>query len=317
MVKKLERNAIVHSFHSQVCRTLENLDDEPDLLVSLDSHSDEFLGEKIESMPEEIWLARDRASSHALIRRAIGELPIFLKYKGMPTDSIPEMVLVIPEITLMTQVIERFDKIPGVITLSPYESKDPLKAFIDHLSQNLGIKIFMSPPKNLMKIVGALRRAEYSVLDLDVDYLQEFQGECYTPATQDIEILKKLQPGQIGSVTETLRLIHKTKPPLITISEARVAAIQEPKSNFSRFIDHLKNLGYKVDYRLIFDNDTEAEQLIKIYNEFYETIQKPLKRRQKLEPDYFSEEAFDRRRKELEEVTKRYFLNHWKSDNQD
>jgi len=83
---KLERRAIVHNFHSQVCKTLHKLDVEPDLIVALDSHLDVFMGVKdvIESMPRRIRLAAGRASAHFLIRRALGSFPSWQKWKAYP-----------------------------------------------------------------------------------------------------------------------------------------------------------------------------------------------------------------------------------------
>ena len=269
------------------------LDIEPDLIVAFDSHIDWFWGVKdiIESMPKQIRLVAGRASAHTLIRRAVGDLPMVLMAEGLSVDLLPEMILVIPRISLHHHILEYSEWI-GV--------KDPLKSFLGYLSKFVGIKVFTSPPKNVMKLKDMLRESEHSVLDLDVDYLQELQTECYTP-------IEHAQPGQLGMVPQMLRFIRKTKPEIITMSEAKVTAMREPKSNFSRFIGHLKNMGYKISRKTIFDNDEEAERLIKIYQEFYEGVQKPLERKRRMEPDYFSKEAFERYHKELKEATKRYF----------
>ena len=303
--KKLERRAIVHNFHSQVCKTLHKLDVEPDLIVALDSHLDWFWGVKniVESMPKRIRLAASRASAHTLIRRAVGDLPILLKVEGRPIDFLPEMILVIPQISLNHYVLEHVKEIQQLIlggAISPDQIGNPLESFLNYLSSFLGIGVFTSPPKNLMKLVDMLREAEFPLLDLDVDYLQELQTECYTP-------IKYAHPGQLGWAAQTLRVIRKTKPPLITISEVKVAATQEPNSSFSKLVSRLKNWGYKIEYKLIFDNDEEAERLIKIYQEFYEGVQKPLERKHRMEPDYLSKEALGRYLKELKEATKRYF----------
>jgi hypothetical protein len=299
------RHVIIHSFHSQVCKTLQKLDLEPDLIVALDSHLDVFMGVKdvVESMPKEIRLAAGRASAHTFIRRALGELPILLRAQGAPIDFLPEMVLVVPQISLKHYVLEFAEKTQDIIltgALLPNQIGDPLEACQTYLSKILGVKVFTSPPKNLMSLLSKLREAECALLDLDVDYLQELQTECYTP-------IEHAQPGQLGFATQILKLVRKTKPQIITISEVKVAATQEPESNFSRFIYRLKNMGYRIDYKLKFPNDKEAERSIKIYKEFYEQVQKPLERRQRMERDFLGNEALERHLKELKEATKQYF----------
>ena len=225
-----------------------------------------------------------------------------MKAEGLPIDFLPGLILVVPKTSLNRYVLEYAEMIRDTIlggAISPTQTGNPLESFLKYLSEFLGIKVFTSPPKNLMKLVDVLRKAHHALLDLDVDYLQELQTECYTPIEH--------QPGQLGWTAQTLKLIRKTKPPVITISEVKVAATQEPKSNFSELISRVKNWGYKIEYKLIFDNDGEAERIIKIYQEFYEGVQKPLERKQRMEPDYLSKEAFERHLKELKEATKRYF----------
>ncbi|MDI6905292.1 MAG: hypothetical protein QMD13_07390 [Candidatus Bathyarchaeia archaeon] len=257
----------------------------------------------LDLMPKQIRLAAIRASAHTMIRRVLGDLPIFLKAEGLPIDFLPEMILVVPRISLNEYVLEQAKKMRDIIlggALLPNKLRDPMETCLSYLSECLGIKVYTSPPKNLMKLADMLREAEYALLDLDVDYLQELQSECYTP-------IKYTQLGQLCWTAQMLKLVRKTKPPLITISEAKVAAIQETKSNFSRLIGRLKNLGYKIKYKRIFTNDEEAERLIKVYQEFYEGVQKPLEKKQREERDYLSKEAFERNHKELKEAAKKYF----------
>ena len=303
-VKDMKKQAFIHSFHSQVCRTLQKLD-EPDFLMAFDSHLDVFMGVKdvVECMPRRIRLAAGRASSHFLIRRALGDLPISLKAEGLPSDFLPEMILVVPKISLNSYALNLAEKMQDIIlggALLPYQIGDPLEACQSYLSEVLGVKVFTSPPKNLMKLVGMLREAKYTILDLDIDYLREMQAECYTP-------IEHAEPSQLGLTANLIRFIRKTKPQVITVSEVRVVATQEPKSNFSRFLDCLKNLGYQINYELIFDNDREAERLIEVYKDFYETVQKPLERKQRMESDFLGKGAISRHIKQLKEATKQYF----------
>ena len=261
--------------------------------MALDSHLDVFWGAKdiVESMPRRIRLAAGRASAHTLIRRALGDLPISLRMEGLSADFLPEMILVVPRIALNRHVLEY---------LAPSHAHNPLEGFLSYLTKVLGIKVFTSPPKNLLKLVNLLREAKYTILDLDVDYLQELQTECYTP-------IEYAQPGQLGWTGRVLKLIRKTKPSIITISEAKITAIQKPGSNFSKLTSRLKSLGYSIEYNTKFDNDEEAERLIKIFQEFNEEVQKPLGRKHVMERGSLSSEATTKYLEELKEATKRYF----------
>ena len=130
--------------------------------------------------------------------------------------------------------------------------------------------------------------------------MYELQTECYTP-------LKNAQPSQLGWMERVLRLIRKAKPSLVTVSEAKVAAIRDPTSNFSKLVSRLKAMGYKVEYAHIFANDKEAEQLLRIYKDFDERIQKPLTKKEFADRDFLSSGGFERHISELIEATKRYF----------
>lgn len=300
----MKLHAIIHSFHSQVYQTLAKLDDEPDVIVALDSHLDVYMGVKdvLDLMPEDVQLAAIRASAHTMIRRVLGDLPGFLKAKGLSIDQLPEMFLVVPQGSLNRYVFDQAQLLQEAIlsgAVPTQEFREPTEAFLHYLSEVLGIKVYTSPPKNLLKLANMLKVAEYALLDLDVDYLHELQTECYTPI--------KAQPGELSWMERVLGLIRKTKPPLITISEAKVVAIRDPRSNFSKLMTKLSALGYKIKYAKIFASDEEAERPLKVYKDFEERIQKPLIKKQFADSDLLSSEAFERHHKELREATKRYF----------
>jgi hypothetical protein len=153
-----------------------------------------------------------------------------------------------------------------------------------------------------MKLVERGKAANCIFLDVDVDYFQEMQTECYTP-------MRNAQPGQLGWAAQAIRLIHKIKPQVITISEARIAAIKDPDSNFSKVIDQLKKMGYKVTYKMRFKNDKEAQQLMEIYREFHENVLKPLHHRQRFERHALDTNASERERAEENEAIREYFTH--------
>jgi cell fate (sporulation/competence/biofilm development) regulator YlbF (YheA/YmcA/DUF963 family) len=306
----MTRRVIVHSFHSDVLKTLGNIDLDPDLILAFDSHLDVFLPVKstVDMFPNWIRSAATRATVHPLIRRAFGDFPALFKAEGRDLADLPRMILVVPKASFIQHVSETTEKMSDVVasgSISPDQvDADPLEAMARYLSEVLGIESFASPPRNLMKLIEPGKAANCILLDVD-DYFQEMQTECYTP-------MRNAQPGQLGWMTQAIRLIHKIKPQIITVSEAKIAAIKDPNSNFSKMINQLERMGYKITYKMTFKNDEEAQQLIEIYREFHENVLKPFLHRQRLEKDALDRNADERRLAEQNEAIRQYFAHLFK-----
>jgi len=300
----MERCALIHSFHSQVNRTLARLQDEPDVILALDSHMDTCMGTKelFDLMPEGVRLAALRASAHTMIRRTLGDFPILLESEGLSSDFIPEMMLAVPKVSFRLYSYDLTGKVQQIV---PYQEFEDPEEYVKHITSDLlGIEIYTCPPKKLLYFVKILRGTWYSLLDLDVDYLREMQDECYTP-------LRGAKPNQLGSMIEVMKLIRKTKPNLITISEAKVSAIQNRESNFSKFVNALKRLRYRIEYVEVFQHDDEAECYLRIHEDYYKRIVEPRKMKMStqiyLSSDRLLDQTFERQLEELENATRRYF----------
>ena len=294
----MEYRAIIHSFHSHVYFTYHELDEYPSLILSLDSHVDAQLFGQIELMPEEIRSAALRASSLILNLRAFGELPVFIGEKDEYSFPSPEMYLAIPGICWETELVTKFLKTN--IALEDNDKYRDIRKFAkDHLNmlkKLYGIKIYESPPNNLLKLVKKLKKADYPILDIDVDYIGTMQSECYTP-------LKKADIKDLGNVDKVISLIRKSKPPIITISEAKLNAINDANSNFSKMIDRISNLGYGIELSTMLDSDEEAMRLLSMHEHYYKEIQEPFYEKhgkEELAGDYSH-------RKELSRTAKKYF----------
>ncbi|HEV2390061.1 MAG TPA: hypothetical protein VGS04_04975, partial [Nitrososphaerales archaeon] len=61
-----------------------------------------------------------------------------------------------------------------------------------------------------------------------------------------------------------------------TISEAKVAAIRDPRSAFSAFVDELRGQGYEVEERGVYASDAEVVRGISVCREFYRTVSRRL-----------------------------------------
>ena len=169
---------IVSSFHSSSVDYIE--DHDPDVIISLDSHPDTFLFgltgklmEVAERMPKKLRDAVLRPSTHALMRRRMPDAEIFF---------------VTPLTCLISNTLglyQRADKILGYheiidesVEITPRHATEIQKLFIEKV---LKMKLYTSPPNSLKKLVDEVR-GQSVVIDIDVDYMADGQGECYTMA---------------------------------------------------------------------------------------------------------------------------------------
>jgi hypothetical protein len=307
-VKVLERHVIIHSFHSQVHRTLDQLDFDVETVVAFDAHLDISLPPKevLALIPENIRLAANRVCAHTLIRRVFGELPIFRKVYGLPEEPARDMYLVAPKCGLRAHIFEVAKiELPRVRingSISSNEFRRLKKGLLEHISLVLGIKVFTSPPKDLGKLIKIVKNAKDALVDLDIDYLTEMQTECYTA-------LKGAKLGELGRMQQVLRFFRKIKPSIVTISEVKVEAIKDPKSNFSMFVNSLEAMGYEIKYQNVFASEKQAEKILRIYQELCEYVWKPIMNRniaQSYLPNYR-----DNRTQDLIEATKKYFSSNF------
>jgi len=294
----LEYRAIIHSFHSHVYDTLVELDEYPSLILSLDSHVDAQLMGQVELMPEEIRRTALRASALILNLRAFGELPALFDEQEEYSMMSPEMYLAVPGRSWETEIATKFLKVNAVLE-DKDKYRDIRKFAKDHLNtlkKLYGIKIYESPPNNLLKLVKKLNKADYPILDIDVDYIGSMQSECYTP-------LKNIKIKDLGNIDKVISLIRKSKTPIITISEAKLSAINDADSNFSKMIDRISNLGYEVELSTMLDSDEEAMRLLSIHEGYYKEIQEPFYKK------YGKDELAgdNSHRKELSRSAEKYF----------
>jgi len=263
------KRAILHSFHSQVPDTVSELDDWFELLVCLDAHVDDHweTQESREGLPEEIGLVALRASAHGALRYRTGKFPAM---RG-PDDIVSDMTLVVPKTCMITHVAH-FENMMSRLGVEDGSKEDPITHYEGLLRDILGIDLFYSPPRDLVKLSNRMKESETCLLDIDVDYMFDMQNECYTP-------MKKSGPGDLGWSQRVLHLIRKSKPEIITVSEARVSAIRDPKSNFAKFWARLGSLGYVLEKAGIYESDEKAQRALDLYQEYYEKVQVPLQMR--------------------------------------
>jgi hypothetical protein len=182
----------------------------------------------------------------------------------------PEMCLTVPGVFFDTQLKMDYLEQKSVLEDKLRNRRAFETEYRRLIKKAFGIKIYESPPNNLLKLVKKLNKAAYPILDIDVDYMGTMQGECYSP-------WKNARLNDFGDVDKVISLIRKSKPPLITISEAKLNAINDANSNFSRMMDRIRNLGYEVEFSTMLESDEDAMRLIRIHENFVKEIQEPFK----------------------------------------
>jgi hypothetical protein len=257
--------AIIHSIHSQVTETVSGLGPRFDAIVSMDSHLDVSLGGDDSIYPRELRIIAARTGAHSALRNITGGISA-LRRRPFEGDA-PEVIVVVPEAMLARHAMDIESKLPRALRIS--DQKESIASAVDFLAETMGIEVYPSPPRALQSLVRRTRRAGSWLLDVDVDYMQEMQKECYTRIINP-------GPGVLQSMSRVVEFIRDSKPETITISEAKVAAIRDGKSAFSAFVGELKAEGYKIEERGVYPNDAEVVRGISVCKEFYRTVSRRL-----------------------------------------
>jgi hypothetical protein len=257
--------AIIHSVHSQVPGTVSELGQRFDAIVSMDSHLDVSLGGDDGIYPRDLRIIAGRTGAHSALRHITGGLSAL---RGrQPKGDAPEVIVVVPEAMLARHAMDIESKLPRSLRVSDQE--ESTSSYVDFLAKTMGIEVYRSPPRALQSLVRRMEKTRSWLLDVDVDYMDEMQKECYTRIINP-------GPGVLQSMSRVIEFIHKSKPETITISEAKVKAIRDANSTFSVFVEELKASGYQIEERGVFANDAEVVRAISVCKEFYRTVSRRL-----------------------------------------
>lgn len=253
--------AIIHSIHSQVPGTVSELGQRFDAIVSMDSHLDVSLGGDDSIYPKSLRIIAARTGAHSALRHLTGGLSAVRGPK--PEGDAPELIVVIPEAMFATHATDIESRLPPSLRVSDLE--ESMSSAAAFLADTLGIEVYLSPPKSLLGLVRRLDVTKSWLLDVDVDYMHEMQKEVYTRIINP-------GPGVIQTMSRVVEFIRSSRPETITISEAKVAAIRDERSAFSSFVEELRELGYQIEERGIFESDAEVVKGISVCKEFYRTV---------------------------------------------
>jgi len=295
---------VVSSFHSSSVGYIE--DYYPDAVISLDSHPDTFvfgltekLMEAAESMPQKLRDSVLRPSAHALMRRRMPDVEIFVV---VPLTCLRSAVL--GEFKHAQRILGSQRIIDESMEITPKRAVEFQNLFIERI---LKMELYTSPPNSLKKLAGKVR-GQISVIDIDVDYMVDAQGECYTmaPGLEIIDgVVVKPRKSEVGSADKVFKLIKLTKPELITVSEAKLKALHTANSFTDKFLRMLQALRYKVEYGPLLDSDEEAYNLIEKHENFVKGKLAEIERK------YIGHSSYESKIEEEEEIAqamREYFL---------
>jgi hypothetical protein len=257
--------AIIHSIHSQVPETVSGLGRRFDAIVSMDSHLDVSLGGDDSIYPKELRVIAARTGAHSALRNITGGLSALRGSE--PEGDAPELIVVVPQAMLARHAMDIEAKLPRSLRLS--DPEESVASAVDFLAETMGIEVYPSPPRALRGLVRRMGKTGSWLLDVDVDYMQEMQKECYTRIINP-------GPGVLQSMSRVIEFIRDSKPETITISEAKVAAIRDEKSAFSAFIEELRAEGYEIEERGVYADEAEVVRAISVCKEFYRTVSRRL-----------------------------------------
>lgn len=244
------------------------IDEEPKSIISFDSHlyiyfsgGPKFLTELL-NIPFPLGEAFLRTNVHAILKRALRDVPLFL---------------VVPETCFINHahsMVENAKKISGAeMTFQSYLD------YADHyIRKMLGIRLFLSPPKNIKYLYEDVSKHSTVV---DVDYMQEFQNVCYSKAPQ--LMLDSDEVTRLGTLNEVIKTINKVRPQLVLISEVRLDQITDLKPPLKQLVEFLRNQGYLIEKGELVDSDKTAFQSIKLSEEFTNEILPSIQKKRLLE----------------------------------
>lgn len=253
--------AIVHSIHSQVPSTIEALAESFGSALSLDSHLDVSLGGDCGVYPEELRAIAERTSAHTAIREAI--VRSACGRGGRRHARTADLIVAIPERMLAKHAEEVELSLPRALRVE--EERESVALVVAFLMTSMGIEVYSSPPGNLADLLPRLRRAGRWLLDVDVDCMEEMQDECYTQ-------IRGAGPGVLQSSSSVLDFIRSSRPEVITISEAKVRAIRDRDSHFSRFLESVGAMGYAIEEEGVYKDDAEVIRGIEVCKGFYREV---------------------------------------------
>jgi len=298
-----QKKVIVSSFHTSSPYAIKESGIDLDAIVSFDSHIDDMaLGirsEIVDALQDDRVMLHgfQRAGAHVVFSLLFSNHGLYpanfrkQKVKSVPTFLINPKAVVEDHFVKKQFMIqaEYGDQIPEqYASFFNKSNEEGIKSIIRSAVDLMGIKIIPSPPADpIKKIRKVLENSKTPVFDIDVDYFTVMHDECFTPRTRDGK------PMDLGNLDRILKLIRKVQPPLITMSEAKMKALNNPNSKTSFLLDSLKNMGYEREDFILVEDDEYAQHLCDLPYEFEKGYHEYFK---KLELSILDENAMEKQK---------------------
>lgn len=248
-----------------------------DRVISLDSHLDVSMGGDDFLYPEELRLIAARTGAHTKIQEIV---------RG-------GLIIAIPRMMLLAHTTDIESKLPPGLRIK--DQGESVASVVEFLHRKRRIEVFQSPPRSLREFIPKMKDKSW-LLDIDVDYMEEMQNECYTRIVDP-------QPGVLQRAKHVIEFVDRTKPELVTISEAKVSALRRDDSSVSRLLKRFREMGYQIEEGSLLDDDS-VERGISVCNDFYGLVSSNLMRKHAMEMVQGDLEGF---RKEEEAAAKNFF----------
>jgi hypothetical protein len=255
------KKVFLSSFHTgSVFALLECELDSPSL-VSFDSHIDNRMMGYRQEIVENI-------SKNQKMQEAAGRAAAHTIFHFQLNDILHKFLLITSEVCLETDAMAsqmQAKKLGGEevnLFKNTRNKKDVLDEVKKYNKLSFGIDIISCPPKDpITSIKKALGNDDELIFDIDVDYFGDCQNECYTPMKGSSKI-------DLGNLRRVIKLIQSKKPDLITLSEFKIDALNNPNSNTNVLLNKLKNIGYSIEKFSLVSSDKEAFHYLHLWEDF-------------------------------------------------
>lgn len=232
----------------------------PKSIISFDSHLDIDDGSKrfielLFKLPFPLRGAFLRNYVHSLLRRGLPKVPLYL----VTPSSAFECNNVQRSRHFQEGIKKELNKV-----ISDEEALEQANETVLELLRGIGIHLFLSPPKNLKYLSEKVDKFT-TVVDIDVDYMEEFQKFCYSKAPQFVDIPEQ---RHLGHLTDVTKMIDRIRPSLVLISEAKLDQIENSKYPLAHLIDFLKSHEYKIENGELVESDESAFDALRKFERF-------------------------------------------------
>jgi hypothetical protein len=231
-------------------------------VLAFDSHADAWLGatqKVVEVIRQFSKINRAIWERHyvRIAQRGQGKVHLIMPWRALYGATMTEFRLV-------EDILREQGEKPGTI----FDHVESYKRMMDAFN----IHIQTVPPDNINAVLKNTPIG--STIDLDADYIQEYQQFCLThapgllPDKRVKRMLSKDQWKRLGKIETFLEAVTRIKPEQIYVSEFNEEGIERAKAELFPL---LEKQGYTIKYNYMIP-DAKAKPLVAKYDTFWKTV---------------------------------------------